>query len=208
MATQEVLANLQSESDSDTVGSFHTSIRSNSASGYSSANEVLTPTISKEEVPPIAIAEEGAKVASNKEVAVPATSEPNPQPTTVDTTAQSNSSKAKFVYVRPPHIEAESSNLWVNISFHCLTWRWLNFHLSLPLDTPVEIVRLKIAEHHEGTISSVVMYKDKVGVGNLLSASDPKKTLQQCGFRGGNKEDNTEAFIYYDFEPFQTSTFP
>ncbi len=110
-------------------------------------------------------------------------------------------SPAKFIYT-PPNLEPDTSNLWISLHLRCITWRYLNFSIHVPVDTPIEMIRIKIIEHHEGTITNVVLYKDKVTKENLL-VSDLKKTLLQWGFKGGTLAENKQAVIYYDFQSFE-----
>lgn len=128
-------------------------------------------------------------------------------PTVDNTISESARSKKKFVYI-PPNVELFDA--WITLSLRCITWKYLNFELEVSVDTPIALIRLKITERHEGTVSNIVLYKDKVGKANaiLVPSSDSKTSLLQCGFKGGKREDKVRGVIYYDFVPFQNGTMP
>ena len=136
--------------------------------------------------------------SQNEKKEKPTITEP-PKTTEIPTV---ESTKSKFVYVAPK-LDTEHLHNWVTLSLRCISWRYLHFSLELPVDTPVDLLRQKIIDHHSGTVGYVVMFKGRVSKENLLPFSTPK-TLLQCGIKGGKKEEHVQSVVYYDFEAFQT----
>ena len=125
--------------------------------------------------------------------------------TITDLTTNDNQSISK----KKPTTEVANTTIspdgWVTLSLRCIPWRYLNFSLRVKVDTSIEMIQMKIIEHHDGTVSNITMFKNKVNKDNLLPNEDARnKTLMDFGIRGGTFEENVEMIIYYDYEPFKS----
>lgn len=114
---------------------------------------------------------------------------------------QPKSRKKRFEYERPL-IDCRGNN-WVTLQLKMVTWSHLQFSIQVCVETPVEMVRKYVIDHHNGTISNVVLYKDKVAQKNEIVAQEAE-TLLHHGIEGGKKEERVEQIIYYDFQEFET----
>ena len=103
-----------------------------------------------------------------------------------------------FLLQKPPVVDN-----WITLELRMLPWKYMNLTVTVPTKTSIGMIKRRVMEHHNSTISNIIMFKGKVGKENLLNIENERNDLIHYGFTGGPKSEHISAIIYYDFDPFQ-----